>query len=258
MKFTKKAFRDAVRRSDRTLVWHLAAIRLGHTPTKDEVYDLIHCCCTVRKQRRLANWLTYLNTDEAKRAQADNDAFVRRGGYAQYGTAHYRQVALKMLRRLATEPLSGYTKVPMFGHTHLYFTSPVYGHADYNKVRTCLLNGPLATDGNDPQAAWCAKVLDLGNRIFKRKTENEREVNLLIGYTYGPSLCKKVVAGLNRIFRKSCDPTDFVRAIYTKLTYKVRLVGKACTVKSLLAKPDVSRLVGMLEPVAPACRGSLG
>lgn len=44
---------------------------------------------------------------------------------------------------------------------------------DQTKVCTCLLNGPLATDMNgnryDPQAAWCGKVVELGERIYKKK-----------------------------------------------------------------------------------------
>lgn len=93
-------------------------------------------------------------------------------------TRRERARALKMLRRLHDEPLTNYTKVPMFGMTHLYFCSPSYGHKDYNKVRTCLLNGPLAVDkdGNryDPQAAWCQKVLELGNRIYVKKVAGSR------------------------------------------------------------------------------------
>ena len=46
-----------------------------------------------------------------------------------------------MLRRLLTENPSNYTKMPMMGHTYLYFCSPSYGHADYNKVCTCSIEG---------------------------------------------------------------------------------------------------------------------
>lgn len=85
-----------------------------------------------------------------------------------------RLTALRMLRRLATEPVSSYSKVPFKGLTHLYFCSPAYGHSDYNKVRTCLMNGPLQPDPAsncraDVQAAFCDKVFDLGRRIYNRK-----------------------------------------------------------------------------------------
>lgn len=90
-------------------------------------------------------------------------------------TRRERATALKMLRRLYEEPVTSYTKVAMNGLTHLYFCSPSYGHKDYNKVRTCVLNGPLTNgkDGNryDPQAMWCEKVVELSDRIYSRKAD---------------------------------------------------------------------------------------
>lgn len=40
MKFTKTAFRSAFKANNQTLIWKLAFLKLGHTPTKSEVYDL--------------------------------------------------------------------------------------------------------------------------------------------------------------------------------------------------------------------------
>ena len=67
----------------------------------------------------------------------------------------------KELRELHDENHGNYTKVPMLGNTRLYFCSPTYGHADYNKVRTCNI------EGNE---AFCNKVIDLGERIFAKKS----------------------------------------------------------------------------------------
>lgn len=172
-RFTKKAFRQALKSSDQTQVWYLCSLKLGKTPTQAEVYDLIKEIANTYRDSNKAYWLAYESLRNNKVESEVNDGWCRRGGYRQYGIRHYRQVALDMLRRLASEPISSYTKVPMFGMRHLYFCSPSYGHKDYNKVRTCLLNGPLATDRNgnrfDPQAAWCSKVLDLGTRIYQKK-----------------------------------------------------------------------------------------
>lgn len=41
MKFTKTAFRSAFKANNQTLIWKLAFLKLGHTPTKSEVYELI-------------------------------------------------------------------------------------------------------------------------------------------------------------------------------------------------------------------------
>lgn len=175
MKFTQTAFRQAVRENNQTLVWKLTAIKVGHTPTKTEVSSLIDTIVKPKSQRAINNAWDLAHTSFRKGKIEFDLAFHwnARGAFRQYDIHYYREKALKMLRRLISEPLSGYTKVAMFGHTNLYFCSPTYGHADYNKVCTCPLNGPLATDKNgnryDPQAAWCTKVLELSNRIYEKK-----------------------------------------------------------------------------------------
>lgn len=70
-----------------------------------------------------------------------------------------REDAMDMLRRLLTENHGNYTKVPMMGFTHLYFCHPGYGHADYNKVRTC------AIDGNE---VFCRKICDIADRHLSK------------------------------------------------------------------------------------------
>ena len=173
MKFTKKAFRVALKANNQTMVWYLSAVKLGRTPSRDEVYDLIKAVADTQRDNRKAFSMAYDSQRKQRFQTAETMAWYNRGAYRQYGQSHYRTVALQMLRRLVTEPVTSYTKVPMLGRTHLYFCSPVYGHSDYNKVRTCLLNGPLANDlhGNryDPQAAWCTRVVELGERLYAKK-----------------------------------------------------------------------------------------
>ena len=50
-----------------------------------------------------------------------------------------------------------YAKRPMLGKTHLYFCSPVYGHNDYNKVRSI----PIA--GNE---RFCELIVKYANKYF--------------------------------------------------------------------------------------------
>lgn len=177
MKFTKTAFRKAFKEANQTLVWKLTAIKVGHTPTKTEVSNLIDTIVNPKSQRAFNNaWnIAHTSLRKSKIEFALASHWNARGAFRQYDIHYYREQALKMLRRLYTEPLTNYTKIANFGHTHLYFCSPTYGHGDYNKVCTCPLNGPLATDKNgnryDPQAAWCDKVLDLSNRIYDKKRE---------------------------------------------------------------------------------------
>lgn len=139
MKFTKKAFRAALKANNQTEVWHLAAIKMGRTPSQKEVYDLIQEISSTIRESRKAYAMAY-GTSSRKDAQrkAIDEAWMRRGAYRQNDG---RADALDMLRRLLTENCGNYTKVPMLGHTHLYFCHPCYGHADYNKVRTCAIEG---------------------------------------------------------------------------------------------------------------------
>lgn len=161
MKFTKKAFRAALKANDQTEVWHLTAIKLGRTPTKKEVCELIEEVADTVRDNRKAFAMAYDSQRKQRVLAAETMAWYKRGAYGQYGDAHYRSEALIMLRRLLTEKHGNYTKVPILGHTRLYFASPVYGHSDYNKVRTC------AIEGNE---IFCNKIIEIGNRFMARQS----------------------------------------------------------------------------------------
>lgn len=161
MKFTKKAFRAALKANDQTKVWYLTAVKLGRTPTQKEVYDLIKEVASTIRDERKAYSIAYDSQRKQRFEAAELMAWYKRGAYGQYKDDHYRNEALIMLRRLHDENHGNYTKVPMMGHTHLYFCSQSYGHADYNKVRTC------AIEGNE---IFCKKVVDLGERILAKKS----------------------------------------------------------------------------------------
>ena len=173
MKFTKKAFRYALKHNDQTQVWYLATLYYRRQPVREEVQDLIYRMADCERDRAKGQRMAYESLRKDKLRMQIAIAWNNRGAYRQYDIHYYRKTALEMLRRLYDEPLSSHTKIPMFGHTHLYFCSPAYKFHDYNKVCTCLLNGPLANDKNgnryDPQAAWCGKVLELGERIYNKK-----------------------------------------------------------------------------------------
>jgi len=159
MKFTKKAFRDALKGKNQTEVWHLAAIKIGRTPSQKEVYGLIQDISTTIRESRKAYAMAYQSQRKTRFEAAELMAWYKRGAYGQYGDSHYRSVALHMLRRLLTEKHGNYTKVPMLGHTHLYFCSPSYGHADYNKVRTC------AIEGNEE---FVNKIVKIGKNFMEK------------------------------------------------------------------------------------------
>lgn len=162
MKFTKTAFRAALKANDQTEVWRLVSLEIGSKPTRTQVYNAVVELSTTSELTTMRRARKMAYGEGAKKRMAQNAciaSWAKRGGMRQY---NQRTEALAMLRRLLTETPSNYTKVPMMGHTHLYFCSPSYGHADYNKVRTC------AIEGNE---AFCEKVCEIAKRhIAKLET----------------------------------------------------------------------------------------
>lgn len=161
MKFTKKAFRAALKANDQKKVWHLTAVKFLRTPTQKEVYDLIKEVASTIRDERKAYAMAYQSQRKQRFEVAATMAWYKRGAYGQYGDFHYRHEALIMLRRLLTEYHGNYTKVPMLGHTHLYFCSPSYGHADYNKVCTCKI------EGNEE---FVKKIVNIGERFMSKNS----------------------------------------------------------------------------------------
>ena len=160
MKFTKKAFRAALKANDQTEIWHLTAVKLGRKPERFEVLHLVEELAITNRDYKKA-WAVAFRDNDVRRGALADAIFLKRGGFRQYDDSHYRSVALKMLRQLLTEESWSYTKVAFIGHTHLYFCSPEYGHADYNKVRTCKI------EGNEE---FVKKIVELSHRIYKKKS----------------------------------------------------------------------------------------
>jgi adenylosuccinate lyase len=156
MKFTKTAFRAALKANDQTKVWHLAAIKMGRTPTRHEVYTMVKEISNSQRDAGRAFSIAYGSSRKDAQRKAIDEAWMRRGAYRQNDG---RADALDMLRRLLTENCGNYTKVPMLGHTHLYFCHPGYGHADYNKVRTC------AIEGNEE---FVNKIVKIGEKFMAK------------------------------------------------------------------------------------------
>ena len=141
MNFTKTAFRAALKANDQTEVWRLVSLKIGSKPTRTQVYNAVVELSTTSELTTMRRARKMAYGEGAKKRMAQNAcmaSWAKRGGMRQYSQ---KTEALAMLRRLLTEKPSNYTKVPMMGYTHLYFCSPSYGHADYNKVSTCSIEG---------------------------------------------------------------------------------------------------------------------
>ena len=186
VKFSKKYIvanlKDIYKKSDRTRLFKFYYDLTGlHGESNNYNYNMqifFERFCTSVKIKGVINWLcdTICFAEKRKyqfeRSHLEFIGVRPRPGLTEI-TSRERATALMMLRRLYEEPLTNYSKIAMFGINHLYFCSPTYGIKDYNKVRTCILDG-YDSLGNrfDSQPTWCEKVLDLSNRIYYKKLFN--------------------------------------------------------------------------------------
>lgn len=168
MKFTKKEFRAALKSNDKTKVWKLAAIKLGKTPKRAELKKLILEISTTRRDDDKAFDFAYNTITSRKiRFHECEQEFISRNDFDNFKKMCLRNgktLALKMLRSLLTENPSNYTKVPMIGKTHLYFCSPSFGHKDYNKVMTCII------EGNED---FVNKIVNIGEKFMAKHFSKE-------------------------------------------------------------------------------------
>lgn len=152
--------RKAIKENNQTKVWKLCALQLGRTPTKSEVCKLVDRIANTERDRKKAFDLAFSSFRKFAIHFAMVKAYISRGGNAQFDDSYYRLKAIRMLKILNNEPLSSYSKIPVFGANSLYFCSPSYGMKDYNKVRCCDIKR---------NKEFCEKVLEIGNAIYNRK-----------------------------------------------------------------------------------------
>lgn len=57
MKFTKKAFREALKTNDQTKVWHLASLKLGPKPQRRDVFMMIEEIAETKRDKKNLSFL---------------------------------------------------------------------------------------------------------------------------------------------------------------------------------------------------------
>lgn len=119
-----------------------------------KVYDWAKDFATSRRMDRCLYGSLSRASHHWKYSIYDMDAVYSKHGY--YEPTLKQRIVEELLRNCA-DPTSNYAKRPMYGHTHLYFCSPVYGHADYNKWRAILIKG---------NERFCELVIKYADRFF--------------------------------------------------------------------------------------------
>ena len=134
---TKKEIESVLRSMNQTSIYRLYHKIYGVKPTSCKVFGFIHEYAPTKKVRNEANLL--IETNKTKQYRLYCRDWYKKA--FEYNRSFPLSIAMRILRRELSREIDNYSKRPFYGHTHLYFCSPVYGHADYNKCRSVPIEG---------------------------------------------------------------------------------------------------------------------
>lgn len=134
---TKKRIENVLRSMDQTSIYKLYHEIYGIKPTFVGVCGFIKDFAPTKRIRNAVLSLTESNQVKQHKKYASD--------WSKKTIAYYKSfplsVAMGIFRHELSRELDSYSKRPFYGHTHLYFCSPVFGHADYNKSRSVPIEG---------------------------------------------------------------------------------------------------------------------
>lgn len=134
---TKKHIEAVLRSMNQTSIYRLYHKIYGVKPTFSGVFDFIRQFAPTDKVRSEALSLTKSNSDK--------QALLYGRDWSKKTIAYHRSfplsTAMSIFRHELSRGSDSYSKRPFYGRTHLYFCSPVFGHADYNKSRSVPIEG---------------------------------------------------------------------------------------------------------------------
>ena len=151
-RITKKEIQAVLRSLDVTAIYRLHHKLYGKVSAWD-VFDFVKQYAPSDRVRVAVGRIAFCSKNMDKRLNYDN--YVR----SKHGIYHGNDLIelVNYVKQQCAEAGSDYAKRPMMGKTHLYFCSPVYGHNDYNKVRSI----PIA--GNE---RFCELLIKYANKYF--------------------------------------------------------------------------------------------
>ena len=152
MSISKKEIAKVLRTMDPTQIFKLYHRIYGHTDRKG-VLDFIKEFATSDRVRYAAYSIAYSHKHAYRRNDIEMECIKRHGFF--HGDD--RKNVIDMLKRECTDVVSNYAKRPMYGVSHLYFCSPLYGPQDYNKRRM------IKIEGNE---RFCELVINYANKFF--------------------------------------------------------------------------------------------
>lgn len=150
---TKKHVAQVLRTQDSTKIYRLVHILYGGKVTSNAVYKFIEEYAPSNRVRNNAYSIAYNSKHRDQRIRIEEECIRRHGMFR----GDIKTEIVKFLKKQCQDPGSNYAKRPMYGHTHLYFCSPVYGHRDYNKWSA------IPIQGNE---SFCAAVIRYADQFF--------------------------------------------------------------------------------------------
>ena len=147
---SKKRIQQVLRTLDRTAIFRLTKIIYGDVE-RTHVYDLVKLYGPTKKIRSLAFDIAIMHV-----RTRDFKTMDKR--HLEYRNANKYHIAIAFFKHQIKDPNSPYAKRPVMDETNLYFASPIYGLADYNKR----LYMPIA--GNE---RFCETICKLADKYFQ-------------------------------------------------------------------------------------------
>lgn len=146
---SKKYIASVLRTMDSTQIYRLVHIIYGGTPSRLQVCQFIHEYAPSQRVDRNAYRIAY--------PIKQSDAWEEARKAIAFQQANQKHIAIECLRENIARGLDSYTKRPIMGNTHLYFASPVYQHADYNKWKSVEIKG---------NEKFCEIICQLADKYF--------------------------------------------------------------------------------------------
>ena len=151
-RITKKEIQAVLRSLDVTAIYRLYYKIYGRVSAWD-VFDFVNQYAPSKRVSKFAITALRAASHNVKRRVIDSKVNWRNGTF--HGNDLIELV--NYVKQQCAEAGSAYAKRPMMGKTHLYFCSPLYGHNDYNKVRSI----PIA--GNE---RFCELLIKYADKYF--------------------------------------------------------------------------------------------
>lgn len=151
---TKKEIEEVLRTMDSTQIFRLYHIIYGGKADKSGVYQFINDFAPTKRIANAAYRLAYVGKEEdaALLDMEERNRFV-------FAHENARHLTMQHFRYELLRGLDSYTKRPIMGHSYLYWASPEYGHADYNKSRA------LPITGNE---RFCALICQMADKYLSK------------------------------------------------------------------------------------------